>query len=227
MADRIRLDRLFVARGAGSRKEAARAIRRGRVEVGGAVVRDPAAPVVPEATLSVFGEAFPPRPTLVAWHKPVGVVCTARDPWGREDLSQVLPASWRSGLHPVGRLDQDTSGLLLFSGDGALTQHLLHPRRAIPRTYEATVADVPDDLSDRLAAGVETAEGTFTARLLAVDGAVVTVEVTEGKHRMVRRMLHNAGASVTALHRIAYGPWALGALAEGEVAVLDPDALAR
>lgn len=212
----MRLDRVLVGRGFGSRKEVELLIRRGRVRLGGEQVKDPSFHVDEDAAIVVEGVRSEPvvLPTLVAWHKPVGVLTTLRDPWGREGVDDVLPEPWRGKLHPVGRLDADTSGLLLFSSDGALTQRLLNPRHAVPRTYVATVeVDPPADLVQRIAAGVETAEGVFTGLISAIDGREVTITVTEGKHRMVRRMLHNAGASVASLRRIAYGDVVLGDLA--------------
>ncbi|MCB9682261.1 MAG: rRNA pseudouridine synthase [Alphaproteobacteria bacterium] len=224
----MRLDRVMVARGLGSRTQAARLLAQGRVRVDGVVVRDAKTDVPEDVTVWLDDVAHAPAPVLVAWHKPVGVLSTVRDPWGREGLEQALPAAWRAALHPVGRLDQDTSGLLLFSGDGALTQRLLHPRRAVPRTYEATVAvDPPADLATRLSEGVSTGEGVVVAHVDAIDGRRVRLTVHEGKHRMVRRMLHNAGASVVTLHRVAYGPVQLGALQVGAVAVVDDATLAR
>ncbi len=215
----MRLDRRLVALGLGSRREVGQAVRRGRVTVDGVSVLDPATHVPDGAALTWDGASVAAPPVLVAWHKPVGVLCTVDDPWGREGLAGVLPPAW-AALHPVGRLDQDTSGLLLFSGDGGLTQRLLHPRRAVPRTYEAGVEAVPADLVPRLRGGVATADGTFTATSVAVHGVTVTLTVTEGKHRMVRRMLANAGAPVRTLHRVAYGPVVLGALPVGEARAL-------
>lgn len=213
----MRLDRLLVSRGLGSRREVEALVRRGRVLREGVAQRDPSTSVDEDVSLVVDGVVSLPLPLLLAWHKPVGVLTTLRDPWGREGVDAVLPEAWRDLYHPVGRLDADTSGLLLFSRDGALTQHLLHPRRAVPRTYRATVdVDPPAELVSRLAAGVETAEGTFTADVVSIVGRDVTLTVTEGKHRMVRRMLHNAGASVVALHRLSYGAVVLGELGEGE-----------
>jgi 23S rRNA pseudouridine2605 synthase len=140
------------------------------------------------------------------------------DPWGRANLSDVVPVVWRDLFHPVGRLDADTSGLLLFSADGGFTQWMLHPRRAIEREYVATVEGEPGQpLTDALAAGVETEEGTFTARVVSIEGPHVRLVVTEGKHRMVRRMLANAGHPVTALRRERFGGFRLGDLAEGEI----------
>ncbi|MCA9547636.1 MAG: rRNA pseudouridine synthase, partial [Myxococcales bacterium] len=116
-------------------------------------------------------------------------------------------------------------GLLLFSRDGTLTQRLLHPRRAVPRTYRATVVGRPDEgLVAALTAGVETAAGTFTAVVERLEGDTVELTVTEGKHRMVRRMLNNAGFPVKTLQRLRYGAVELGDLAEGEVAAVEDEA---
>jgi 23S rRNA pseudouridine2605 synthase len=155
--------------------------------------------------------------SLALFHKPVGVQSTVGDPYGRPSLSTVASDLLDLGLHPVGRLDAATDGLLLFARDGAITQHLLHPKRAVPRVYVATVSPAPDPaaLAERLAAGVATSEGTFTAELRACDGDRVTLAVTEGRHRMVRRMLANAGHPVVALRRIAFGAFELGDLAPG------------
>jgi len=211
----VRLDRRLVGLQLGPRKQVQAWIRRGRVSVDGEVVRDPSSKIDDRAPIALDGE--PVREILVgvAWHKPVGVLTTTEDPWGREDLSTAVGELIEMGLHPVGRLDRDTSGLLLWSSDGRLTQALLHPKRAVPRTYVATVGEAPVQLAARLMAGVQTSDGTFQATAVEVQGRRVTLTVTEGKHRMVRRMLANAGAPCEALHRIAYGPVALGDLAQG------------
>lgn len=220
MPSLIRLDRLLVARGLGGRRLVQRLIKRGEVSAEGELLNRPELRVASTIELMVSGEISKPTPSLLVYHKPVGQLSTLRDPWGREGLDQALPTRWRELFHPVGRLDADTSGLLLFSSDGALTQRLLHPKREIPRTYLAHVSALPTDLETQLTTGVETALGNFTARLERVErlspeaprpagaeAAVAELEVTvcEGKHRMVRRMLHNAGASVLALHRLRYG----------------------
>lgn len=141
------------------------------------------------------------------------------DPLNRTSLAEVTPPEWRRmGLHPVGRLDADTTGLLLFSSDGKLTQRLLHPKNEISREYEARVEGDASDptLAERLAAGVETSEGTFPAMLLEQSEERVRLSVTEGKYRMVRRILANCGHPVTALHRVRYGEVRLGELGIGE-----------
>ena len=137
------------------------------------VARDPSMHVQEDAVLSLRGEPLLALPRLLAWHKPVGVLSTLRDPWGREGLEGALPPHLAGRFHAVGRLDKDTSGLLLFSRDGKLTQYLLHPRRQIPRTYRATIdVDPPADLVRRLAEGVETALGCFSGIIEGIEGRV-------------------------------------------------------
>ncbi len=214
----VRLDKLVSERTGLARSQAQKLVRWGRVAVGGAEVRDPAAKVAEDATLVVDGDTYEAPPAILVHHKPVDVHSTMDDPWGRANLSDVVPEVWRDLFHPVGRLDADTSGLLLFSADGGFTQWMLHPRRAIEREYVATVEGAPGQaLIDALAAGVATEEGTFTARVVDVDGPHVRLVVTEGKHRMVRRMLANAGHPVAALRRERFGGFRLGDLAEGEI----------
>ena len=141
---RIRLDRLLVGRGIGGRRDVQRLIRRGYVLHDDQAITDPSFKVLKDATLLVDGELSEPMPALIAYHKPLHQLCTLRDPWGRSGLDHVLPLVWRESLHPVGRLDAETTGLLLFSSDGQLTQHLLHPKRELTRRYRAVVAALPN-----------------------------------------------------------------------------------
>lgn len=161
------------------------------------------------------------------YHKPLGVLSSIGDPWGRdnlEGLGQKYP--FIQHMHPVGRLDLDTSGLLLFSRNGWLTNFLLNPMTKMEREYEAIVeGEVHFDLlRHKLQSGVETSDGKFPAKLL--DSQVLSIPnqspnscirltVTEGKYRMVRRILHNSGHSVLSLRRIRYGGILLGDLEEG------------
>ena len=108
-------------------------------------------------------------PLLILYNKPFGIITSIGDPYGRPNLESVYKANTNlTGFHPVGRLDRDTSGLLLFSKDGQLTQHLLNPSSGIMRVYEAYVLGKVDNsqLSARLTEGVTTTEGTFPATLL-------------------------------------------------------------
>ena len=235
-SSQLRADRLLVSRGVGGRKEVQKLLRRGHVLYQGEELRNPSKHIPIDASLVIDGEPCESLPTLIVYHKPLHQLCTLKDPWGRSGLDHVLPPLWRESFHPVGRLDADTSGLLLFSSDGTLTQYLLHPKRNLARRYRAVVAGLPTDLSQKLETGVETSLGTFTAKVEKIETfssnlhqqyfidiaqkkmdlpsakGVVYLTVTEGKYRMVRRMLHNAGASVLALHREVYGHIELGEL---------------
>ena len=241
----LRLDRLLVSRGLGNRRDMQKLIRRGYVSCDGSVINNPSMQVSVQAVLMVDGEMSEALPELIVYYKPLNQLSTLRDPWGRSGLDYVLPKQWRESLHPVGRLDADTSGLLLFSSNGSLTQYLLHPKRLLPRRYRAVVTTLPENLAQVLKNGVETSLGVFTALLekqepydkiqhrhlvtsdLEAQDArgIVWVSVTEGKHRMVRRMLHNAGASVLALHRESYGSVELGDLKEGEYELVGEEVL--
>lgn len=212
----VRLERLVAERAALSRADARVALRRGWVAVDGAVVRAASARVSDAARLTLRGQPLVAPPTLALLHKPAGVQCTVGDPHRRRNLEDVAAPLLALGLHPVGRLDADTSGLLPFSRDGACTQRLLHPRHGVEKTYRATVEGVPGPaLAARLSAGVETALGVHTARLDGRDGPTLTLTVTEGKHRMVRRMLANVGHPVLKLERLRFGALDLGDLAAG------------
>ena len=207
------LEQLVAHRAGLSRRLAATAVRRGRVTVEGAVVRKPRLRVSSQADIRLDRAPLTEPPRLVVWHKPRGVHCTLRDGLGRPTLWDDLAELLNRHLRPVGRLDADTSGLLLLTRDGALTQRLLHPKRAVARTYVARVEGHPGPgLVAALADGVRTAEGVFTAEQVTVDQDVVQLTVREGKHRMVRRMLANAGHPVIDLRRVSFGAFELGDL---------------
>ena len=222
----VRLDRLLANRGLGSRNEIHKLIRGSRITVAGETVTKRDFKLPEDAIVQLDGLNVDPLPIALLWHKPTNVVSTMSDPLGRPDLTTSLPPQWQGKYHPVGRLDQDTSGLLLFSRSGALTQWLLHPKRAVQRWYQATVENpIPDDLGTRLAAGIQTSMGIFPATLDAQGDDWVRLSVTEGKHRMVRRVLNNAGHPVVNLHRLQYGPMELGALPCGSVRPISSEEL--
>ena len=213
----MRLDKWLAQYGGMSRSEATKAIRRKQVTVNGTMINSPNTKMPTGAVVELDGISIEPLPPLLAFHKPVGLVTTESDPHGRPCVGDWLPHRY----HIVGRLDLDTHGLLLFSTDGTLTQHLLHPKRAIEREYVAKVEGEPtSQLIDKLAKGVETSVGLATATVLSVEADIVRLVVTEGRNRMVRRMLHNAGHSVLDLQRVRYGTVELGDLAVGQTRAL-------
>lgn len=209
----MRLDKWLAQYGGMSRSEATKAIRRKQVTIDGMVVNSPSTQLAKGALVELDGVSVEPLPRLLAFHKPVGLVTTESDPHGRPCVGDWLPHRY----HIVGRLDLETHGLLLFSTDGTLTQHLLHPKRAIEREYVAKVEGGPTTaLIEKLAKGVETSVGLAIAKVLSIEGDVVRLVVTEGRNRVVRRMLHNAGHSVLDLQRIRYGSVELGELSVGQ-----------
>lgn len=159
--------------------------------------------------------------TYVALHKPVGVVTTMRDPQGRRTVRELLPPGIPRVV-PIGRLDYETSGVLLLTNDGDLAYRLLHPRFGVEKTYRATVSGrlKPEEMQ-ALADGMQL-EAFRThpcrVRLLAFHRGQSTVELTlhEGKNRQVRRMLETLGHSVLSLERIRFGPVVLGELRPGQ-----------
>ena len=213
----MRLDKWLAQYGGMSRSEATKSIRRKQVTVTGTMINSTNTRVQEGDIVELDGISVEPLSPLLAFHKPVGLVTTKSDPHGRPCVGDWLPHRY----HIVGRLDLDTHGLLLFSTDGSLTQHLLHPKRAIEREYVAKVEGEPtSQLVEKLANGVETSVGLATAKVLSIEADVVRLVVTEGRNRVVRRMLHNAGHSVLDLQRVRYGTVVLGDLEIGQTRVL-------
>ncbi len=213
-----RLDKLIGNRTQYSRANVRTLCKQGRVEVNDVVVRDSSTKISDGSVVKIDGDILEVPPDFVKFHKPDGVISTMSDNWDREDFGDLLPEGWQGHLHPVGRLDADTTGLIIFSSDGKITQKLLHPRHSIEREYLAVVENPVDKkaLTKMLAEGVETAEGVVEANLVEVSGQNLRLTVTEGKHRMVRRVLNNAGHPVVSLHRTRYGKIQLKDLPVGE-----------
>jgi 23S rRNA pseudouridine2605 synthase len=163
-----------------------------------------------------------PEPRVVyAFNKPVGVVSTAADTHGRRTVVELVPARGLR-LYPVGRLDADSSGLILLTNDGELANRLTHPRYEIPKTYRARVRDRVGQRALRaLREGVQLEDGPAApARVRLVpagpgSGCLIELTVHEGRNRQVRRMCAAVGHPVLALERIAFGPVGLGGLASG------------
>ncbi len=193
----------------------------GRVRVDGRVVTDPARDVDERNEIEVDGTFVRPEPLEYhVVHKPAGVVSTAHDPEGRPKVIDMVESAAR--LYPVGRLDVDSTGLVLLTNDGALANRLMHPRYEVPRTYRATVAGGPSKRSlQALRSGVALEDGRTRPAIVSVltsPGRESTLEITihEGRNRMVRRMLEAVGHPVRALERVAFGPLELGRLRPGD-----------
>jgi 16S rRNA pseudouridine516 synthase len=216
----LRLDR-FLADALGvSRPAAQRLCRDGRVRLGapdGPACRRPADHIALDAAVFVDGVRVAPRgPAVLLLHKPEGCVSATIDA-DHTTVLDLIPAPLRTpGLAPAGRLDKDTTGLLILTDDGPLLHRLTHPRRHVPKVYEATLArPLPDDADVRVRAGLVLADGTHllpsTLQHLAAHGGLPRVRLTihEGRYHQVRRMMAALGSHVVALKRVAIGGLAL------------------
>lgn len=217
-----RVQKILAAAGLGSRRACEELIAGGRVTVDGKVVTlgakaDPARQVI-----SVDGERVATNPDLVhlLLNKPPGVVTTLQDPQGRPTVMDLVPTSPR--IYPVGRLDQDTEGLLVLTNDGELANRLAHPSYEVEKTYVCQVrGQLRRRATRRLLEGVELEDGPARARSVrelgsAADRTLVELVMTEGRKREVRRMLHAVGMPVERLARVKLGPLPLGDIAPGK-----------
>ena len=208
-----------------SRRQAIDAVLAGRVRVGGQVLHDPGHLVSPERDRLEVDAVHAARTArrVFAMHKPRGYVTTRSDPQGRPTVYDLLPPE-AAGTQAVGRLDLATSGLLLFTNDTQLAHRLTDPASGIPRTYIVTVRG---GLSDEAVAravqeGIEDAGELLHPRSLVVRKRStrethVTVVLTEGRNRELRRLFAALGHEVTRLKRVAFGPVELGDLPVGQV----------
>jgi len=213
----VRLVKYLAHAGVASRRSAERLIVAGRVTVGGERVTDPAREVDERSGVAVDGEPVAPESRVVyALNKPAGVVSTARDTHGRPTVTELVPAERR--LYPVGRLDADTTGLILLTNDGELANRLTHPRYEVPKTYVARVEPAPvgEGALRSLREGVDLDDGrTAPAGARQRRPGVLELTLREGRKRQVRRMCEAVGHRVVELERVAFGPLRLGDLEPG------------
>ena len=210
-----RLDKFLSDSGAASRKELRQIIRAGRVRVGKAVVREPEYKI-DEKAAEVFLDGVRvggARRIVLMLHKPAGYVTSTADPRDRT-VMELLPPQYRS-LTPIGRLDKDTEGLLLFTNDGQLAHRLISPKHGVEKCYYAEHEGTADE-SDihAFAEGCVLRDGTkcLPARLVPQGAGKSLVCVCEGKYHQVRRMLASRGKPVTYLRRLSEGGVQLGSL---------------
>jgi 23S rRNA pseudouridine2605 synthase len=204
--------------GVASRRGAEELIRAGRVTIAGAEVTDPARDVSPGDAVALDGAPIDvPRGRVVyALNKPAGVVSTARDPQRRPTVVSLVPVGVR--LYPVGRLDIDTTGLILLTNDGELAHRLTHPRFEVPKTYRAVVSRPPvrERALRTLREGIELDDGpSLPALVERVAADTLEITIREGRKRQVRRMCEAVGHPVRRLERMRFGPLALGSLRPG------------
>ena len=227
-----RIAKRLARAGVASRRGAEAMIAAGRVAVNGRVIGSPALNVTPEDRIVVDGqplaEAEPPR--LWRYHKPPGLITTARDQRGRPTVFENLPPELPRVMS-VGRLDLTSEGLLLLTNDGELKHRLESPATGWTRRYRVRAMGTPDDAGlEPLRRGITVDGERFRPIAVAIDrqqGANVwlTLGLTEGKYREVRRALAAVGLTVNRLIRISYGPFQLGDLAPGAVEEIKPRVL--
>lgn len=224
----MRLAKFLAHGGVASRRRAEELVWDGRVTVDGAVVTDPARDVGEGDEVRVDGEPVEAEPREVwAVNKPAGVVSTAREPSARAAVVELVDAAAR--LYPVGRLDADSTGLLLLTNDGELANRLTHPSYEVEKAYRVELRRPPSEAElRRLAAGVELDDGpTAPVGVRRVGEREVEMVLREGRNRQVRRMAEAVGNQVVALRRVRLGPVELGDLPEGGARRLSEAEIAR
>jgi 23S rRNA pseudouridine2605 synthase len=221
----MRLAKFLAHAGVASRRASEDIVRAGRVTVAGEVVTDPARDVEATSGVAVDGRPLAREESRVVYalHKPKGVVSTAHDTHGRRTVVELVPDDRR--LYPVGRLDAETTGLILLTNDGELANRLTHPSHEVPKTYRARIGRPPvrEPALARLREGVVLEDGrTAPARVRALSPNVVELTIHEGRKRQVRRMLDEVGHPVQELRRVRFGPLRLVDLPEGTWRRLTP-----
>ena len=217
----MRLAKYLARAGVASRRACERIVAGGRVSVDGAVVTDPAFAVDADSAVALDGSPVGPGPAervVYALNKPEGVVSTASDTHGRPTVVGLVDGGGRR-LYPVGRLDADSTGLILLTDDGELANLLTHPRYEVPKRYRVRVAGgTPGPQAvEALRSGVELEDGlTAPAGVEVAGDSVIEVTIREGRNRQVRRMCEAVGHPVQELCRVAFGPLELGSLAPGQ-----------
>jgi 23S rRNA pseudouridine2605 synthase len=213
----VRLARYLAHCGVASRRATEAIVASGRVQVAGEVVTDPARDVDEGQEVLLDGRALSPeRREVWAVNKPTGVVSTAREPGRRRAVVELVDSKAR--LYPVGRLDADSTGLILVTNDGELANRLSHPRYGVPKTYRALLRRPPAqrDLR-RLERGVHLDDGpTAPARVRRTGEREIEITLREGRNRQVRRMVEAIENEVVALERVSFGSVELGELGTGE-----------
>lgn len=217
------LERVVSKAGVGSRREARSWIAAGRVAVNGRKVLDPDHWIDLELDRVEFdGDPLEPKERVhLLLHKPAGVLTTYRDPEKRPTVYDLLPPV-DGFVFPVGRLDRDTSGLLIVTNDSALAERVTNPAHEVPKTYRVRVSRRLDEAElDRLRAGIGLEDGpTLPARVERGSGSELEITIVEGRNRQVRRMVEAVGAEVLELARTAIGTIAIEDLAPGSVRAL-------
>ncbi|MGI6045681.1 MAG: pseudouridine synthase [Eggerthellaceae bacterium] len=250
----MRLQKFLARAGVASRRGSENLMTAGRVTVNGQVVRELGSKVDPRTdVVAVDGKivSLSDTSTTLMLHKPAQVLTTMSDPFNRPCVADLVPSDLYPGLFPIGRLDFDTTGLLLFSTDGNLGNRLLHPKHHVPKTYLAYTETAPGKAEiKQLERGIELSDGPtqparirllhgedkayarrflvpFEGKTLSPKGAILEIEISEGRKRQVKRMFEAINHPLSALHRKAFGGIELGDLSAGLWRMLTDDELEK
>ena len=218
----MRLQKYLAQCGVASRRAAEKLIEEGHVSVNGTVVTEMGVKVTGKERILVDGKPVKPEAhkVYIVMNKPCGVLCSVKDDRDRTCVVDLLEGV-EERVYPVGRLDYDSSGLLLLTNDGDFMQQMTHPSFEIWKTYEAVVKGTPNESHvKKFADGIELDDGKTLPALLTVIGykgknAIAEVRIREGRNRQVRRMMEKIGHPVVSLNRTAFGSLELGDLKPG------------
>jgi 23S rRNA pseudouridine2605 synthase len=227
----MRLAKHLAHAGVASRRAAEQLIFHGHVTVGGKVVTDPATDVDGSKPITVDGRPVGgtrQERAVYILNKPPGVVSTSHDTHGRKTVVDLVHADRR--LYPVGRLDADSTGLILLTDDGELAHRLTHPSFEVPKTYRAVVRNPPvrEPALRKLREGIELDDGrTSPAKVRKISSSELEITIHEGRKRQIRRMCEAIDHRVESLERVAFGPLRLGSLPVGGHRRLTPAEVER
>lgn len=219
-----RLQKVLAHAGVASRRSCEELILSGKVKVDGKQVRELGTKVDPQkSVIEVEGNIIggKEKPKYILLYKPAGYVCTVSDPRKRRTVMDLI-GGVNERIYPVGRLDYDTSGILIMTNDGLLTNELIHPSREVKKTYRTMVKGIPAGKSlGQLASGItledgKTAPAEVKLKKVENGNALLDITIHEGKNRQVRRMFEAIGHPVVWLKRISFGPLDLGKMRPGE-----------
>ncbi len=222
MSRKVRLNKYIASCGIGSRRVADKLVKSGAVRVNDRVVDTPGVSISEKDEVKVNGETIKPeKQNYIVFNKPPGYITSREDEKGRKTVYDILPENVKK-LKPAGRLDKDSSGLLILTNDGELIQNLTHPKKKIPRVYRVTAqGKVTENDLIKFRKGIEIERGkTAYAEGIVLDysNSVTTLELTlfQGYNRQIRRMLDKVGHPVISLKRIAHACIELGGLERGK-----------
>jgi 23S rRNA pseudouridine2605 synthase len=217
----IRLNKFIAMSGKCSRRDADELIRTGQVHVNGRKVNEPGTQVMPDDEIVIAGELLAPEPmAYVLLHKPKNTITSVTDEQGRPTATDILRGAVPLRLYPVGRLDRNTSGLLIYTNDGELANRLLHPSRRVEKVYKFDVEmPIPDEQLELLKTGVKLEDGpakAYFVQPMDTSKRSFKIGVTEGRNHLIRRMIDAIHAKLIRLKRTDFAGLKLGALLPGE-----------